>query len=432
MKTFFYSLIFLIFNFNPKPLDAQINQIIIGANNNGAVFSSFLDGTNPTIINTNQSYHSFYGAVNDPVEEKIYMSWYYGIYSMDYDGSNFIQLYDYPSGGMGGAIDFYNEQIYFADEGSNICKINKNGTNKDTIYSGLNYVSDLQIDTSTQEIYISRWLNGGFDKINIDGTGYTSIFTTNSPDNFKIDFNTQMLFFGSNAKVYSSNLNGANITEIHDFQAGEIDIYQNKLYITDMSNVKIISSDYNGSNIDTLVEVGDITFGADEFETPFGLVLLKNDNACDSYINDSVTKTLETISINIQDSTFSYQWLDCNNGNSIITDSISNSFTASVNGAYAIEISTSFCKDTSDCVSILSTGINKEKITQISIYPNPTTGLVNIDSEDINTIKIYSIEGKLIETLNNNVTFNLPNESGYYILKIISKNKIDFFKILKE
>lgn len=49
-----------------------------------------------------------------------------------------------------------------------------------------------------------------------------------------------------------------------------------------------------------------------------------------------------------------YQWLDCNNGNSIIIGETAASFIATVDGSYAVEITSNGCVDTSACTPVIA------------------------------------------------------------------------------
>ena len=76
---------------------AQFDKMVIGDNNNGQVVISNLNGTNLDTLTQTSVYQSFYDADVDPINQKIYMAWYYGIYSMNYDGSNLDTLVFYPT-----------------------------------------------------------------------------------------------------------------------------------------------------------------------------------------------------------------------------------------------------------------------------------------------------------------------------------------------
>ena len=76
-----------------------------------------------------------------------------------------------------------------------------------------------------------------------------------------------------------------------------------------------------------------------------------------------------------------YQWLDCDNAFAIIPGATSQSFTATANGNYSVEIAVGSCIDTSSCVQILSLGISSTQIENISIYPNPISDELIIENK---------------------------------------------------
>ena len=172
-------------------------------------------------------------------------------------------------------------------------------------------------------------------------------------------------------------------------------------------------------------------------------------NGCDSIvtlnltiinIDNSVTNNTPTLTAN--QSGASYRWLDCDNGNAVINGETSQSYTATVTGNYAVEITVGNCVDTSACENIIVVGIDEESTNfNVSIFPNPTKGLITINFNDgLNQETNYtvtSIEGKVITTqtniVTNNVIIDLSNESkGVYFLKINSGNNNAVYKLIKQ
>lgn len=78
--------------------------------------------------------------------------------------------------------------------------------------------------------------------------------------------------------------------------------------------------------------------------------------------------------------------------------------------------------------------------TNISIYPNPTNNIINVNLGELTNsanYALYSINGKMIgvdkAVYNNNFTVDLTNvATGVYILKIKSDNSVNTFKIIKK
>jgi concanavalin A-like lectin/glucanase superfamily protein/lamin tail-like protein/PA domain-containing protein/type IX secretion system substrate protein len=136
----------------------------------------------------------------------------------------------------------------------------------------------------------------------------------------------------------------------------------------------------------------------------------------------------------------SYRWLDCDNGNAIIPTETNQSFTATVNGNYAVEITVGSCVDTSACENITGVGIKEAATNVVSIYPNPTNGLFTISLAKTNQPVSYTVttlEGRLVEQVNNvtknNIEVDLTNESkGVYFLLIQENNTNTTYKIVRQ
>lgn len=142
-------------------------------------------------------------------------------------------------------------------------------------------------------------------------------------------------------------------------------------------------------------------------------------------INTNVSKLLG-VNLLSNETSGSYQWLDCNNSFSIITGETNRTFNTSVNGSYAVEIIKNSCIDTSTCVLINSVSLSEEEINKtVIVFPNPTLGLLNIKSEFEGNYSLFSMDGKkVLESgrLKNQLTFiDISNLSkGMYILLIDS------------
>src|SRR5690606_15045345 len=108
-----------------------------------------------------------------------------------------------------------------------------------------------------------------------------------------------------------------------------------------------------------------------------------------------------TISINgnilTSSSTTGNQWYF--NGN-IISGATQQNYTAQQNGNYYVVVTNANnCSAQSNSISITSVGISDlEKVGVLSIYPNPTTTLLNIqfsDNQQDVQLEIYDISGRV-------------------------------------
>lgn len=89
-------------------------------------------------------------------------------------------------------------------------------------------------------------------------------------------------------------------------------------------------------------------------------------NSCDSTVTTtvSVTDLDNTLSasgttLTANETSASYQWIDCDNGNIAIAGATSQSYTPTVTGNYAVEVSSNNCSVTSSCILVDFTGINE-------------------------------------------------------------------------
>ena len=130
----------------------------------------------------------------------------------------------------------------------------------------------------------------------------------------------------------------------------------------------------------------------------------------------------------------SYQWLDCEDDYAVIPGSLGQSYLTSEDGTFAVRVSKDGCVDTSDCIEINVVGIDATKRSSISIWPNPTTDVVQIQHHGglILEIQVIDITGKRYSTIHspkNNEAISLPDAPGFYVLKVITSEAVETFSI---
>ena len=171
---------------------------------------------------------------------------------------------------------------------------------------------------------------------------------------------------------------------------------------------------------------------------------LTNAGGCDSVVTLDLTIDTVDISVTVADPLITanasgalYQWSDCNNSFAIIAGETAQSFTATANGDYAVEVIQNSCVDTSACITISTVGINEAQILeQISIHPNPTTGLINVDLGNLTDVKIevFTAMGQIVykkENINTpDFQFELNEIPGIYFIEISSQNKSRKYKLI--
>jgi len=171
-------------------------------------------------------------------------------------------------------------------------------------------------------------------------------------------------------------------------------------------------------------------------------------NGCDSTVTTNLTvnplidltTTTSGNSITANTSPADYQWIDCNNGNSILVGAISQVYTSTANGNYAVIISQNGCSDTSACVTITTTGIVlKPNNEDIQIFPNPTASTITLKglSADGNIIIMNALGQTIFSTTVNQKDIekiiDLSDlKNGMYYILIENKDKSISRKIIKE
>lgn len=156
----------------------------------------------------------------------------------------------------------------------------------------------------------------------------------------------------------------------------------------------------------------------------------------ESVIDATVTNTPPIISSN--SSGAQYQWIDCNNGNQPIDGETNQSFTATTNGSYAVQITVGNCSVTSECVEVNNVGLNSLLLDQVKVFPNPSNGIFTLIVENPSEcifFSVSSIDGKHI-THNNCVStaetlIDISNESkGIYFLDIEMNETHEILKLI--
>lgn len=125
-----------------------------------------------------------------------------------------------------------------------------------------------------------------------------------------------------------------------------------------------------------------------------------------------------------------YQWLDCDNAMNPIPNETSPSYTSAVAGSFAVEVTQGSCTLVSDCSSVGGLAVNDRVVEPFfSVFPNPSSGQVNIQIKEnmsVKTLNIMGVEGRLVSNIHVNsmrgqtVTFNL--RKGIYLVQAICED----------
>ncbi len=130
----------------------------------------------------------------------------------------------------------------------------------------------------------------------------------------------------------------------------------------------------------------------------------------------------------------SYQWVDCDNSNAPIAGATSATFQPTVNGNYAVVVSSNGCSTTSNCLAMTSVSLNElAATTSIAVVPNPGTDLVNIvSSTPIEQAIVYSSNGSLMNHYTTS-TFNVQTYApGVYFIHVITTSGKQVVRFVKQ
>jgi len=144
-------------------------------------------------------------------------------------------------------------------------------------------------------------------------------------------------------------------------------------------------------------------------------------------INNSISQTSGVLTADMAG--YTYQWLDCDNSNAIISGDTNQTFTPSIEGNYAVELTFEGCIDTSACSPFSFVGINELSDDNFTMYPNPSTdGIFTIVTKSpILKVNAIDVLGKTIELKVNSSTGLINGSSlvsGKYIVRIITEDKV--------
>ena len=82
-----------------------------------------------------------------------------------------------------------------------------------------------------------------------------------------------------------------------------------------------------------------------------------------------------------------YQWLSCST-NEVINGATSQSYASTTGGDYRCIVTVGSCQDTTDCVSVVNTGVADVETHDLNLYPNPTSGILMVEQNNIGTLHL--------------------------------------------
>ena len=166
-------------------------------------------------------------------------------------------------------------------------------------------------------------------------------------------------------------------------------------------------------------------------------------DGCDSIIRTVLTVTDFNISVAQTSGTFivqpipgaTFEWIDCDTEEVVATTL---NFIATANGSYRLHVMRGDCEEETICYTVHDLSTNAVDQMDVTVYPNPTNGIINISAGDnnIEEIAIYENNGRLIEVVkgnSNNQMLSIEHLSnGMYFLQIKAQGNTVTKKITKQ
>ena len=137
----------------------------------------------------------------------------------------------------------------------------------------------------------------------------------------------------------------------------------------------------------------------------------------------------------------SYQWIDCDNGNTPIAGATQQRFSPTEDeGNYAVIIQLNGCEEQSVCtqVSKEETPIDSSGAIILKSYPNPTNGRVNLEAnKPLNGIvRVVDITGRVLSSkiIDSQTTFFIDIEGviGVYYIEVLTQEITKTIPVLKQ
>jgi hypothetical protein len=173
---------------------------------------------------------------------------------------------------------------------------------------------------------------------------------------------------------------------------------------------------------------------------------LTNAAGCDSVLTLNLTLVQLTTTVTLNGNTLSaqasgisgYQWINCGT-QSLVPGATAQSFTPVVSGSYAVVLTDGACMDTSACTNLVIIGVGQPFGSNVRIWPNPTTGQIQLDLGAVMgevTIDVQNSLGQTVARLalfdTQSATLNLVGSAGvYYVQLRNAAGARQTFKVLK-
>lgn len=217
--------------------------------------------------------------------------------------------------------------------------------------------------------------------------------------------------------------------------------------ITEMCEVSVLTAPIASNNcVGTIIGTHDAilpitTIGTTvvtwTYDDGYGNSSTQTQNIIITPVNSGITQ-VDGITLTANLTGAIYQWIDCDNGNTPIAGETDQTFTATANGNYAVEVTKNSCTEISNCITVTTVGIEEVQTGNTwKIYPNPATDAVYIDlgKQSNATVDILDINGRIVKKTNimTQGTIDVSTLTpGTYYLKIQTESNFKIEKLIKQ
>lgn len=215
-------------------------------------------------------------------------------------------------------------------------------------------------------------------------------------------------------------------------------------------NPTTIGADQNLDTYSTITETA-----CQEYTGPSGINYTQSGTYYDTITNtvgyDSIVQLNLTITpdigitltdnlLTVNESNANYQWVNCANNFSFVTDSINQTFFLSdPAGSYAVIVNSNGCIDTSECfIYDVASSLSLDAEKNITIHPSPTYDEITISTQKSLTnteISVYNVEGKEIYNHTipyfTSVTIKLSGNAGVYFIAFKNQGLTELHRVIK-
>ena len=178
-----------------------------------------------------------------------------------------------------------------------------------------------------------------------------------------------------------------------------------------------------------------------------GTISVSAVNGCGASAFQTLAVAINTVDLSVTQSGLTltsnqagalYQWVNCANS-STISGATNQSFIATTNGIYKVNITKNGCSASSSCYTVANVGTTENNLsTTITIYPNPSNGKIQVYFSDMQTeknyeLEIYNVDGlKIYQSKYTTPNIDISNQSsGIYLMKIYDEQTFIIKKIIK-